>query len=125
MTVSAKNRRKIEIDARNYVWWVAEDEESPFVPYSLALTVISEDRRFFIRYHLNQPAELRHVTVLGSEFRVAGCGGRWRRFRCASFGSASTVSPRDVASLVRWSLTGSDPLLEVDYRCQPFAPMRS
>lgn len=120
MTVSAKHRRKIDIDGRTYVWWVAPDDDSPFVPYLMALTVVSADQKLFVRYHLSQPAALRHLTVLGPVFRsVPECGGRWRRFRCPAFGNASTVSPRDVASLIRWSLAGSDPLVEVDYRGLP------
>jgi hypothetical protein len=39
MAVSAKNRRKLEVDGRRYLWWVAEDEDSPFCPLLLAVTV--------------------------------------------------------------------------------------
>jgi hypothetical protein len=121
MAVSAKNRRKVEVDGRRYLWWVAEDEDSPFCPMLLAVTVASQDRRLLVRYHLGQPDELRHVTVLGPSFKgLSGCGGPWRRFRSPPFGLPNEVRPGDVAALIRWCEQEGDAPVEVNYLGLPW-----
>jgi hypothetical protein len=116
--ISKKHKRRIIINERIFLWWVAEDDDSPFVPFSLAAHVVSEDGKFFVRYHRRQPDEFRHVTVLGEEFAVAGCGGRWRRFRCPRFGTEAAITPRDVRALIEWSLDAGNSPPEVDYKGQ-------
>jgi hypothetical protein len=32
MAISSKRRRAIEVDGQRYLWWVAEDEDSPLLP---------------------------------------------------------------------------------------------
>lgn len=114
MAISRKNRRSITVGESKYVWYVAPDEEAFGAP---ALTVISADRTFFVRYQLSQSHEARYVTVLGSRFRNLRTGGPWRRFRCPSFGAVDSVTPRDVRGLIEWSLetTGEAPA-EVDWQ---------
>ena len=116
--VTKKHKRRIIVNERTFLWWVAEDDDSPFVPYSLAAHVVSEDGKFFVRYHLRQPDDLRHVTVIGEEFTVAGCGGCWRRFRCPRFGTEIAMTPKDVRRLIEWSLDPADSPLEVDSKGQ-------
>lgn len=120
MALRKKHRRSMVVDGRRFLWWIAEDEASPFSPCLLALTVASEERRILVRYHLEQPDELRHITVLGPEFReVGGCGGPWKRFRCPAFGGPDGVRPLDVEALIRWCAIRGEPTVEVDYGGMP------
>jgi hypothetical protein len=122
MAVSARHRRKLEVDGRRYLWWIAEDDNSPFCRL-LAITVASEDRRLLVRYHLGQPDELRHITVIGPSFKgLASCGGPWRRFRSPPFCPADEVHPGDVVALIRWCEGKGDSPVEVDYRGNPESP---
>jgi hypothetical protein len=65
MTISRKGRRRIVVNGREFLWYVAEDVDDACVP---TLTVVSSDRRFLVRYALLQPDELLHVVVIGPEF---------------------------------------------------------
>ena len=113
MTISRKHRRAITVRGHEYIWYVKPDDANLDQP---TLTVVSSDRRFFIRYVVLQNDELRHVTVLGREFRAATCGGTWRRFRCPTFGDGSAVTPRDVRSLIEWAQSSEPTPDEVDWR---------
>jgi hypothetical protein len=109
VAISAKNRRRIEVDGASYVWWVVSDEEACG---AVVLTVVSDDKHLLVKYQLVQSADVRHVTVLGRDFRDrTDCGGRWRRFRCPAFGTFEIVTPKDVAAFVRWCKVGSDALV--------------
>lgn len=119
MTISRKRKRSIAVDGVEYLWWVGEGNVYTTPPSSKALVVVMVDGEFHVRYALDQPAQVRHIEVLGRQFRaVAGCGVRHRRFLCPLFGQ-ETVLPSDVAALIRWATeAGSDPI-ELDYRGQP------
>lgn len=110
MTISRKNRRRIVVGVTEYLWYVAPDHDAFDGP---VLTVVSTDRKFFVRYPLLQSDNTRHVVVLGSRFRGLQTGGPWRRFRCPSFGTLETVAPHDVRLLIECSLATGDPPQEV------------
>jgi hypothetical protein len=121
MTISAKGRRRIEVDGQSFLWWVAECVDDDFAGAS-ALTIASTDKKLLVRYGLCQPDASRYIVVLGSVFRgMPNLGGRWRRFRCPQFGTFESVTPRDVADLIRWCCARGEPATEVDYRGIPFA----
>jgi len=118
MTISAKGRRRIDVNGRSYLWWVAECEDD-FVGAG-ALRVVSTDKKFLVRYGVVQPEESRHIVVIGSEFRgLPNLGGRWRRFRCPQFGTFESVTPKDVADLIRWCISPGESVTEIDYRGLP------
>lgn len=121
MGISTKHRRKITVDGEEYLWWVAPDDEDWLVPGTPAVTVAKSDHSLLVRYHLGQPEERRHVTVLGPRFRgLAGCGGPWRRFQCPSFEDGGAVRPLQVAALVRW-VVEVGPVVEVNYLGLPIS----
>lgn len=112
MAISAKGRRRIEVDGASYLWWIGQDDDSLG---AITLTVVSSDKRFFVKYPL--VAFDHRVVVLGPDFRDrTDCGRQWRRFRCPAFGSVEILAPGAVAALVRWCKTGSDELVEVDWQ---------
>lgn len=113
MAVSAKSRRKLVVDGRKYLWYVKEDDDS----VDHILYVLSDDKRFIVRYRLAQPHEKSYVTVLGKEFyRVAGTGGTWRRFRCPRWDSENgSITPDSVRRLIEWCMVSSEETTEVDW----------
>jgi hypothetical protein len=116
MTISAKGRRRLVVEGRVFVWYVAHDPDGA----GPTLTVASADRRVLLKYFLLQSESDRHVVVLGSQFRgIPDCGGRWRRFRCPEFGSTESIGPGDVRALLDWATQPTGIAEEVDWRGQP------
>jgi hypothetical protein len=124
MAVSRKYKRPISVDGRDYLWWVMLDDE-PFVPSTgHCLRVVDLQGEMFAYYPLCQPAEIRHIEVRRRRFRSADRGsGRALsgRFRCPAFAAGPSVTPADVAALVRWCESAGEPV-EVDYRGLALAP---
>ena len=126
MGIAKKKRRKIVVNGRDFFWYIAEDDDSfpPTVLNNLhevndlhALNVISEDKKFIVRYHLGQEnPDTRHLTVIGEEFAGQNYHGSWRRFKCPRWGSRDTVTPKDVRGLIEWCLEENKEIIEVDYR---------
>lgn len=112
MTICRKKRRRIVVNGREYLWYVAPDPDEFDVP---TLTVVSSDRRLFLRYSLLQ-AEERHVVVIGPEFRGVEVGGTWRRFRCPAFGTLETIAPGDVRQVIEWAIMREQLPVEVDWQ---------
>ena len=112
MSVRTKKRRKLTIDDRLYVWYVIDDRDVP----NYVLHVLSDDKKFIIHYHLQQPDDTRHLIVIGPDFRrVAGTGGVWRRFRCPEWDTENgVITPRTVRNLIDWCQS-SGSVTEVDY----------
>jgi hypothetical protein len=112
MGVATKYRRKLIVDGRSYIWYVKEDDDSP----ASVLYVLSDDKKFIVQFHLGQPDQTRHLTVLGRDFkRVTVTGGCWRRFRCPEWSSENgAVTPNNVRSLIEWCQSTSDAITEVD-----------
>ena len=116
MTISRKGRRPLTVGSREYLWYVGPDTHDCYQPM---LTVVSSDRRVFLRYHLSQSDETRFVIVVGPEFRVVECGGVWRRFRCPQFGTTEIIAPADVRALIDWALGPGPAPVEVDWKGRP------
>ncbi len=112
MGVRTKWRRRIRVGDRLFIWYVCEDYDSP----DMVLQVVSEDKKFIVRYHLGQ-ADDPFLIVIGAEFTgVPDAGGIWRRFLCPRWESNSKVTPASVRSLIEWCLSSDKPLREVDWR---------
>jgi hypothetical protein len=123
MGVAKKNRRTIVVNERNYFWYIAEDVENfpvEVMPNLYALNVISEDKKFVVRYHLGQKdPSTRHLIVIGEEFVGQDCRGPCRRFRCPRWGSENRVTPKHVRAAIEWCLAENKEIVEVDYRGRP------
>ena len=118
MGVATKNRRKLTVGDREFLWYVAEDIDDfpPTVEGSLhALNILSEDKQFIVRYHLNQvDSERRHITVIGAEFGGSREGGCWRRFVTPRWCQEGPVTPGIVREVIELCLDSS-PRIAVDY----------
>src|SRR3954464_1684563 len=103
MAVSGKNRRKLVVGGRAYLWWVRDADPEYNSPSTTSLMVVSADGRFGVRFFLGQPAERRFLLVLGPEFgglQDAGCP--WVRVRCPEWLTRAEVTPAAVRCLVEW-----------------------
>ena len=115
MAVSRKSRRNLLVDGRPFRWWVCESEPDCWV--GKALTVVSDDRRFFVRFYLGQQPERRFLVVQGREFAgLPDAGGCWIRVQCPDWQSGPGIRPSDVRRLVDWSLSPHETRVRVDYR---------
>jgi hypothetical protein len=115
MGVSLKSQRKISVQGRTYYWHVAQDDDGP----GMLLTVFSPDKKFIVRYELNQAPEIEQVTIFESprkNSKSAGCRGG--RFRCPRF-ATEAVTPGNVRLLIEWCLEDQTERQEVDWRGLP------
>jgi hypothetical protein len=116
MGVRKSGRRRIEVAGRTFVWYVCDDTDSA----DRVLHVVSEDKRFLVKYHLAQPGEP-FLIVIGRDFPgVAGAGGVWRRFRCPGWEAADgVVTPIRVRRLIDWCFSPEKAFLDVNWRNIP------
>ncbi len=76
MAISGKNRRKIVVGGRAYLWWVVDTDPEYSSASCTALMVVSADGRFGVRYFLGQHSDRRYLIVLGPEFHgLPNAGG--------------------------------------------------
>ena len=116
MSVSRKGKRPISVDGRRYLWWVSQDWEPPYVPSNgTSLTIVDASGEFGVEYHVGQPPDVRHLVVKGRRFRVSGCGGPHRRFRCPIAVDGPAITPATVAEVIRWATTRGEDPVEVNY----------
>jgi hypothetical protein len=120
MAISKKGRRRITIGDRLYLWWVCDTDPEYGSGSCLALTVASEDGRFFVRYYLGQKPDRRYLIVQGQEFEgLPEAGSCWIRVQCPEWQAGSSVTPADVRRLVEWCASAGRPLIRVNYRGDP------
>jgi hypothetical protein len=113
MAINKKKRRKITVNKRPFTWWMSEDKDSP----DLVLRVFSEDKKFIVSYHLNQPEAQRFLIVLGREFPgLVNAGSGWTRVRCPKWESDSTMTPAAVRQLIKWCLFEERPLIRLNWK---------
>jgi hypothetical protein len=113
MGVRKKKRRKITVNKRQFIWWVSEDSDSPDV----ILRILSDDKKFIVNYHLDQPEEQRFLIVLGKEFPgLANAGHTWKRVRCPRWESDSGVTPAAVRQVIKWCLYEDRPLVQLNWK---------
>ena len=115
MGVATKNRRKITLNDRQYVWHVAEDRDGK----GLVLHITSTNKQFIAMHLLNQSEGKDYIVILGRRFAGAITGGNWRRFLCPHF-AADSVTPRGVRQLIEWCLDEQVARQEIDLRSHAF-----
>jgi hypothetical protein len=111
MGVATKRRRKITVKARQYLWFVAEDDDGA----GMVLHVTSTDKQFIAHYQIGQSEGEAYIVILGQRFAGANTGGPWRRFLCPRF-VAGAATPQSVRELIEWCLDGSLTRQEIDWR---------
>jgi hypothetical protein len=111
MAVRTKGRRKIMVNQRQFVWYIADDYDSN----DNVLHVVSEDKKFIVNYHLGQPEQKRFIATFGSEFPgLPDAGGCWIRVLCPEWEQNSVITPGSIHRLVDWCLNQERELIRVD-----------
>ena len=97
MGMSTKGRRKLNVNGRNFVWFVCDDNYSA----DLVLHVSSHDKQFLVHYHLGQAEDRRVVTVIGKEFSgVFNAGQRHRHVLSPQWEQQGRISPAAVRRMI-------------------------
>lgn len=99
MGVATKGRRRITVGDRQYLWYVAHNDDGP----GMVLHVISPDKRFNVKYEIDQPAGEEYIAIRGRRFVGAETGSCVRRFLCPPF-ATDAATPRAVRRLIEWCL---------------------
>lgn len=109
MTISAKGKRRLTVAGRDFLWWVARDEEWL---HALSVRLVSVDGCVSLKMALDvQPDN--YVVTLGSEFRGRAMPqGSHQRFLYPREGSAGPMTPAEIAKLAAWA-TATDASTEV------------
>jgi hypothetical protein len=113
MAIRKKKRRKITVNKRQFIWYVNDDQDSA----DKVLRIFSDDKKFMVSYHLDQPDAQRFLIVLGKEFPgLANAGHTWKRVRCPKWESDSTVTPAIVRQVIKWCLFEDRPLIQLNWK---------
>lgn len=120
MAIARKSRRSIEVEGREFLWWVYEELEELA---ALTLAVASVDKSFLVRYPLHQSANTRYLSVIGREFPgLPKERANWSRVRCpALISEEAAVRPSDVRRLIEWCLHSEHELIPVDWKGRELA----
>jgi len=120
MGVSPKNKRKIIVNNRTYYWYVKEDPDD--FPYDLvnhnlnALNIVSEDKRFIVRYYLGfKSKDKRYLVVIGKDFAGKDHPGTWQRVKCPEWCKGGIVTPKDAESIIKWCMQKKNDIVLVDF----------
>ena len=104
MGVKTKGRRKIVVNDTQYIWYVSDNYDG----CGFVLNILSQDKKFIVKYQLSQPNGEEYLVVLGSRFAGADTGGSWCRFLCPKWGGEN-ITPKDVRNIIEWCLDESIP----------------
>lgn len=100
MTISAKGKRRLTVGGREFLWWVAEDEEWQ---HALSVRLLSVDGRVSLKMALDAQPD-NYVVTLGSEFRGREMvQGQHQRLLYPREASAGPMTPGEVARLAAWA----------------------
>ena len=106
MGIAKKGKRKIVINDREFYWYVSEDEDSLRLGVLNTLTIVSEDKKFLVKYPICQKGEYNLLIVLGEEFVDNGSWGKtWQRVECPKWENSESITPGIVRTIVEWSLS--------------------
>lgn len=117
MPIATKNRRKISVTGREFIWYVSDAYDSA----DKVLRVASEDKKFVVNYHLGQPDDTRFLIILGKEFNgLPEKRKGWIRVLCPQWEEDSIIKPSSVRRLIEWCFEKKADLVEVDWLGKPF-----
>jgi len=107
MAVSRKRKRRIIVGKREYLWWIAVDDDF----CGKALRVVSPDGAFHVKIPyapIDPKRNLVDITAGPNLYVPSGF------FRCPLF-KTTAVTPRTVRDLIEWVLDPTTVWLPVDY----------
>ena len=101
MGVLEKGRRKIVYDNKKYIWYIAEDNDSPY----RLLNIISGDKRLILSLPLN--TDVSYVISKGRFFQGNKSNGGWDRYPLP-FSIPSIITPKFVIDIISWATEKND-----------------
>ena len=101
MSVQKKNRRKINVENVQYVWYIAPDEDGP---YNI-LHIISEDKSIILAVPLE--TEDHYIISKGRLFQKKKTSGTWERY-LLPMKMENEITPALVSSIIMWAVNGSE-----------------
>ena len=106
MGIAKKGKRKIVVDEVDYYWYISDDPDGHATGTIYSLTVISDDKKFLVKYPINQNHGENHLIVLGKRFGGKGeWGNNWQRLICPKIEVGEKVLPSSVEKLIKWSIS--------------------
>lgn len=103
MGIATKGKRKIVVNNENYFWWVNDDYD-PDTGHSFLTTIASEDKRFLVKYYVDQRHNAPSITVYGPRFpRQVETNGD-QKISCPKFNESFSITPQNIRSIINWCL---------------------
>lgn len=101
MSVLKKNRRTINVEDVQYVWYIGPDMDSPYD----ILHIFSEDKSIVLAVPLG--VEKHYIISKGRLFQKKKTSGTWERYLLPAK-MKNEITPAVVASIIRWSVDGNE-----------------
>lgn len=106
--VSKKGRRKLTYNEKQYVWYVQEDNDSPYY----CLNIISDDKQLILTLPLG--SDIKYVISKGKRFQTNKSNGCWERY-VFPLELPEIITPKIVADVINWAEYGNEAVvLEYD-----------
>ncbi len=113
--MAKKSKRKIVIESRDFFWYVAEDDDALWLDARNTLTIVSNDKKYLVKYPIQQQGDTNLLVVVGSEFGGdEEWGGTWKRIACPCWETDHVITPKIVSEIIHWSM-GDKEIIWVDY----------
>ena len=96
MGVLKAGRRKITVDEKEYIWYVAQDDESDHY----LLNIVSEDKSCVLTCPLK--TETPYLISKGRLFKTEKTDGIWKRYRLP-FDIPDIITPAFAAKVISWA----------------------
>lgn len=101
MSVRTKGRRKISVENKEYIWYVALDYDSPYY----ILHIVSEDKTLLVSCPLK--TETSYLISKGKIFQNKKTNGIWNRYRLP-FDVPEIITPEFVSNVIDWATQNND-----------------
>ena len=101
MSVRTKGRRKIVVNEKEYIWYVKEDFDSPY----MILNVCSIDKKIILAIPLK--TQVSYVISKGIYFQGRKTSGNWERYKY-DLGIPESITPIFVKKCIEWAVDGRD-----------------
>ena len=105
MTISEKRRRRLTVDGRDFLWWIADDEDNLYRP---SIVLVSTDQRIYVKYGLQRGDVEPTIRSVGAELHGNSMQqGMHSVAPAPQLDESQGITPRQVAELARFVLRPS------------------
>lgn len=96
MSIRTKGRRRITVDDKLYIWYVAPDDDSPYEQLNIA----SDDKYLILSCPLG--TDTAYVISKGRSFQSKKTNGHWNRYPLP-FDIPDVITPKFVEKVILWT----------------------